>query len=64
LDLITIKILSFSNSAHWLKFFFWLNNMYVLTNQFDYENLFDHMSNSHLVKFDPKKTFIIKKIMF
>jgi hypothetical protein len=38
--------------------------MYVLTNQFDYENLFDHMSNSHLVKFDPKKTFIIKKIMF
>jgi len=77
LDLITIRILSFSNYAHWLKNCFWLNNMYVLTgsysikwhgyvltNQFDYEDLFDHMSNSHLVKFDLKKTIIVKKTMF
>jgi hypothetical protein len=34
----TIKILGFSNYAHWLKGCFLLNNMYVLTNQFDYDD--------------------------
>jgi hypothetical protein len=77
LDLITTKILGFSNYAHWLKGYFLLNNMYVLTkgqniewhgyvltNQFDYDDWFDHMSNNHLVKFDPKKIISIKRTMF
>jgi hypothetical protein len=64
----TIKILGFSNYAHWLKGCFWLNNIYaliwgqstkwhgyVLINQFDYDDWIDHMSSRHIVKFDPKK---------
>ncbi len=76
LDLITTIILGFLNYAHWLKGCFWLNNMYVLTkgqniewhgyvltNQFDYDDWFDHMSNNHLVKFDPQKITLIKRTM-
>jgi len=36
---------------------------YVLTNQFDYDDLFDHMLDSHIVKFEPKKITLIKMTM-
>jgi hypothetical protein len=70
-QLYTTKISSFSNYAHWL------NNMYVLTgnqnvkwhgyvliNQFDYDDWFNDMSNTYLVKFDPKKITLVKRNMF
>jgi len=64
------KIPRFSNYAHWL------NNMYVLTrnqstkwhgydliNQFDYDDWINNMSNTYLVKFDPKKFTLAKRTM-
>jgi len=60
---ITTTILGFSKYAHWLKNCFWSNNMYVLINQFDYDDWFDHMSNNHLVKFNPEKTTLVKRTM-
>jgi hypothetical protein len=72
----TTKILGFSNYAHWLKCCFWFNNIYALTegqsnkwhgyvliNQFDYDDWIDHMSSSHIIKFDPRKTTLVKRTM-
>jgi hypothetical protein len=37
---------------------------YVLTNNFDYDDWFDHMSNNHLIQFDPKKPLQSKGLCF
>jgi hypothetical protein len=37
---------------------------YVLINQFDYDDWIDHMSSSHLVKFEPKKPLQSKGLYF